>query len=101
MEDIWLQTVSFGDRPAAALLEIAIRMTAKSNKSIVPLAAQRICDDCYVDDFATGGSQAEVAPFKGNELANYQFDAIVPTILAKRSLTLLRLGWGKMTCDTT
>ena len=58
-------TVSFGDRPAAAFLEIAIRRTAEMNKHIDPQAAYRIVNDRYVDDFATGGTPAEVSRFVG------------------------------------
>ena len=60
-----LCTVSFGDRPASSFLEIAIRRTADMNQDIDPVAATRICNDCYVDDFATGGTPAEVAGFVG------------------------------------
>ena len=82
------QTVSFGDRPAAAFLEIAIRRTAQCHTSIDPLAAERICNDRYVDDLATGGSPAEVSRFKGKEITDCQFDGTIPTILAKGSLRL-------------
>ena len=81
-------TVSFGDRPAAAFLEIAIRRTADMNSSIDPVAAARIRDDRYVDDLATGGSQAEVTRFMGNEDENLQCDGTIPMILSNASLYL-------------
>ena len=81
-------TVSFGDRPAASFLEIAIRRTAEMNQHIDPVAAARIRDDRYVDDLATGGTPAEVARFMGNEDENLQCDGTFPSILSKGSLHL-------------
>ena len=82
------KTVSFGDKPAAAFLEIAIRRTAQANGSIDRLAAEKIANDRYVDDLATGGSPSEVSRFKGNELPDCQFDGTIPTIFSKGSLRL-------------
>ena len=45
-------TVSFGDKPAAALLEIAIRKVAELHTTIDPSAEKRIINDRSVDDFA-------------------------------------------------
>ena len=59
--------VSFGDRPAAAILEIAVKKTAEMNRSIDPLAADKIASDRYVDDIATGGTSAQVSRFVGNK----------------------------------
>ena len=44
-------TVSLGDKPAAALLEIAVKKVAELNCNIDPVAANRIINDRYVDDF--------------------------------------------------
>ena len=82
------QTVSFGDRPAAAFLEIALRRTAENHQFIDPLAATRISNDRYVDDLATGGSKSEVSRFQGNELSDHQFDGTIPNILSKGSFQL-------------
>ena len=81
-------TVSFGDRPAAAFLEIAIRRTAEMNQSIDPLAATRIKEDRYVDDFSTGGTPMEVARFMGKETEGFQQDGTIPQILSKGSFRL-------------
>ena len=81
-------TVSFGDRPAAAFLEIAIKQTAEHNNHIDPEAAFRIMNDRYVDDFASGGSPSQVLRFVGNENENFQCDGSLPTILSKGSLHL-------------
>ena len=83
------KTVSFGDRPAASFLEIAIRRTAEMHQSIDPLASARIKEDRYVDDLSTGGSPMEVARFMGSETEEqFQHDGTIPTILAKGSLRL-------------
>ena len=81
-------TVSFGDRPAAAFLEIAIRRTASLNQHIDPLAATRITEDRYVDDLSTGGSPSEVDRFMGKSTVDLQQDGTIPQILAKGSLRL-------------
>ena len=81
-------TVSFGDRPAASLLEIAIRRTAEMNASIDPLAAIRIKEDRYVDDLSTGGTPGEVDRFMGKETSDLQQDGSIPQILSKGSLKL-------------
>ena len=82
-------TVSFGDRPAAAFLEIAIRRTADMNQHIDMLAATRIKNDRYVDDLSTGGSPLEVARFMGKETGEqFQQDGTIPNILSKSSLKL-------------
>ena len=81
-------TVSFGDRPAASFLEIAIRRTAEMNKEIDPVAAVRIRNDRYVNDLSTGGTPAEVARFMGNEDEDLRCDGTIPLILSKGSLHL-------------
>ena len=61
--------VSFGDKPAAAILETAIRKTAEMFSDIDPAAASRILHDRYVDDIASGGDAPQVNRLagKGNE----------------------------------
>ena len=81
-------TVSFGDKCASTFLEIAIKKTAAMNEEIDPVAAQRIKDDRYVDDFATGGTPTEVSRFVGNEGDDFQCDGTFPAILSKGSLKL-------------
>ena len=82
------RTVSFGDRPAAAFLEIAIRRTAEMHKAIDPVASQRIQNDRYVDDLSTGGSPDEVHRFVGDEHEDFQCNGTIPSILAQSSLRL-------------
>ena len=59
--------VAFGDRPAAALLEIVIRITCQLYQSVDPLAAFRLENDMFVDDLSSGGELEEVIRFKGSE----------------------------------
>jgi hypothetical protein len=82
------QTVSFGDKPAAALLEIAIRKVALLNEDIDPAAASRIVNDRYVDDLTSGGTSEEVSRFIGQEHEDFQCDGTLPTIMSKGSLRL-------------
>ena len=69
-----MNTVTFGDSPAASLLEIAIRCTAEMNAIIDPLAACHIKEDRYVDDLSTGGTLGEVAYLMGKEGTEFQQD---------------------------
>ena len=46
--------VTFGDKPAACIAAVAIKETAKIYSHIDPVAAQKIEEDIYVDDMATG-----------------------------------------------
>ena len=81
-------TVSFGDKPAAALLEIAVKKVAELNSNIDPVAANRIINDRYVDDFASGGSPVEVFRFIGKEYEDFQCDGTFPTIMSNGSFCL-------------
>ena len=47
-------TVTFGDKPAAAIAAVAIRETVELFKHIDETTATRIKEDMYVDDVATG-----------------------------------------------
>ena len=51
--------VQFGDRPSAAIAVTAVRKTAEIYSHINPTAAERIIDDSYVDDIATGEDDYE------------------------------------------
>ena len=49
--DIFAMTsVSFGDKPAAAIACLALRKTAEMSKVDLPEASKIICDNAYVDD---------------------------------------------------
>ena len=55
------ECVQFGDSPAAAITAIAIKETANSYQHIDPDAADKIKNDSYVDDFATGALTPDAA----------------------------------------
>ena len=59
--------VSFGDTPAAALLEVCFRMVITKFGHLSPLTAHRLLHDHYVDDITSGGSVEQVQMFKGEE----------------------------------
>ena len=59
--------VSFGDTPAAALLEVCFKLVIEMYGSIDPLAAHRLYHDHFVDDITSGGDTDQVRRFKGDE----------------------------------
>ena len=59
--------VSFGDTPAAALLEVCFRLVIVMFGVIDQLAAQRLLNDRFVDDITSGGDADQVKRFKGEE----------------------------------
>ena len=49
--DVYVKTVlTFGDKPAPAMAQIALRKTAEEAKEVFPAAAQVIQDNTYMDD---------------------------------------------------
>ena len=70
-EDAWkifgYLVVSFGDVPAATLLNVCLQKTICMHATIDLLAARRLENDIYVDDIQSGGENDEVARFKGEE----------------------------------
>ena len=66
-----MNTVTFGDSPAASLLEIATRCTAEMNAIIHWLLVK---EDRYVDDLSAGGTLGEVAYLMGKEGTEFQQD---------------------------
>ena len=79
--------MSFRDKPAAALLEIAIQKVAELHTTIDPTAAKKIINDHYVDDFDSGGTPADVSCLKGNH-EHFQCDGTLSTIMSKGSFPL-------------
>ena len=81
--------VSFGDRPAAVLLEICIKRTIELFGHLDPEVAMKILRDRFVDDIATGGSLEQVLRYMGAEnKETLQCDGTMPTILGKGGLLL-------------
>ena len=49
--DVYVKTVlTFGDRPAPAMAQTALRRTAQENKESYPEAAKTLTDKVYIDD---------------------------------------------------
>ena len=67
------ECVSFGDRPAAAILEVSLREIAERFKHIDPEAALLMLIDRFVDDMPTGHNSIDtINRFRGKILDNYQ-----------------------------
>ena len=54
-----IETVTFGDKPAACISSIALRETAETYKYLDEETAEKIQHDVYVDDIATGDENKE------------------------------------------
>ena len=54
IETYGIETVTFGDRPAAAIATVALRKTAEIHEDIDKVSSQKIIEDSYVDDIVTG-----------------------------------------------
>ena len=60
--DVYVKTVlTFGDKPAPAMAQIALRKTAEEAKKAYPTAAQVIQDNTYMDDICDSVSTMEEA----------------------------------------
>ena len=85
-------TVSFGDKPAGVFLDIVINDTAERFKQTDLRTAQKIKDDRYVDDVATGGSPSEVAKMAGSRSDDaenkFKTNGTLSNILSNGSLSL-------------
>ena len=81
--------VSFGDTPAAALLEVCFRIVISKFGSIDLVAAHRLLNDRFVDDITTGGDVEQVTRFKGVEdPVSLSCDGTMPQILGQANLLL-------------
>ena len=81
--------VSFGDTPAAALLEICFRIAIAMFGEIDLVAAHRLLHDRFVDDITSGGDVDEVQRFKGFEdPETLACDGTMPQVLGKANLIL-------------
>ena len=52
--------VAFGDKIAAVLIQINIRLMVEMYESIEPVASQKMMNDMFVDDLVMGGEMPEV-----------------------------------------
>ena len=78
--------VTFGDRPAGTILQIAIRIVCHAHFKIDPYAANKLLNDLFVDDLSSGGEQEEVTRFKGSKDENGRFTGSMSQIMNKGNL---------------
>ena len=83
-----LLCVSFGDRPAAAVLEVVLQLCAELFGHIDPEAALRVVKDRFVDDLHSGGTAEQVARFVGEEKEDGSFSGTIPQIFEAGGLRL-------------
>ena len=82
-------TMTFGDVPAAVILELVKSLAAQKYKQIDLVAAKRIENDSYVDDNLTGGDVQEVERMMGNCTkvdGKFLYDGTISQILEKVGL---------------
>ena len=72
--------VTFGDRPAAVLLEIGIGLCAAAGMTKYPTTAKKVVKDRFVDG-ATGGSKSEVDEMMGSKRADGTMSGTLQEIL--------------------
>ena len=90
--------VQFGDRPAAALMTIAVEKAAETFKEVAKdlnLSVQEVREDSkkllehvYVSDGTTVGSKREVKRMIGTKLSNGSFSGTIPSMMKKVDLKL-------------
>ena len=87
--------VSFGDRPAAVLLEIVIRITVQMFGDIDKMAGKKLVNDRFVDDLVTGGEKLEVSRYIGVEDPDtLQCSGTMPQILAAGGIKLKAMAYS-------
>ena len=79
--DYGFTCVAFGDRPAAAQLELAKKKSAQAGNNVDPITANKLIKDSFVDDGITGGSLQEVREMKGARDDNGKYTGTVQEIL--------------------
>ena len=81
--DVYVKTVlTFGDKPAPAMAQIALQKTAKESQSSHPEAAKAIMDNSYMDDICDSVDTVEDARRQTND---------IDTVLEKGSFKVK--GW--------
>ena len=59
VETYGIETCMYGDRPAASIATVAIQKTARIYEDVNKKAAEKIIEDSYVDDMATGDEDVQ------------------------------------------
>ena len=88
----------FGDRPAAALMTIAVEKAAETFKNVakdlnlaiedVKNDSRKLLEDTYVDDGTTRSSRREVESMIGVKLEDGSFFGTIPAMMNKVGLKL-------------
>ena len=81
-EDYGIDRVHFGDTPAACLLEVSKQKVALLGKEIDPEASEKLVQDSYVDDCASGGTKEAVSRMVGVADENGNYSGTISSILA-------------------
>ena len=90
--------VQFGDRPAAALMTIAVEKAANSYEAVaeklnlpvnkVKEDSKKLLQDTYVDDGTTGGSRRQVERMLGTRLEDGSYSGTIPAMMKQVGLKL-------------
>ena len=80
--DFAIDTVHYGDRPAACQLEVSKKKIAKLGESIDPEAARKLVEDSYVDDGFSGGKVADIQRMVGTKDSDGNYSGTLSQILA-------------------
>ena len=82
------ECVQFGDRPAAAIMTIAVERAAEAYQQVakdmnldeeeVKEDSIKLLKDVYVDDGTTGGSQRQVDRMLGSKMKDGNFSGTIP-----------------------
>ena len=74
------EKMAFGDKIAATALECGKKKAAEMGEEIDPLASEKICEEMYVDDGVSGGSQEEVKRLVGDKDTEGKFNGTIQQI---------------------
>ena len=90
--------MQFGDRPAAALMTIAVEKAAETYKDVardlnlsveeVKKDSMKLLEDTYVDDGTTGSSIKVADRMIGVKLPDGSFSGTIPSMMKKVGLKL-------------
>ena len=91
-------TVQFGDRPAAAIMSLAVERASETATEVatdlklpadlVQRDADKLLRDTYVDDKTMGGSPSDISRLMGSKLPNGEFTGTIPSMACKVGLKI-------------
>ena len=99
------ECVQFGDRPAAAIMTIAVERAAESFEEVandlnidveeVKEDSIKLLKDTYVDDGMTGGTKKQVDRMIGSRMEDGSFSGTIPRMMKKVGLKLKTIVTSK------